>query len=133
MTGHSTVRYLKDDDVGVESTGYRSQVIVTPEGLTFLAGQVGSDPETKELVSDSMYEQTIRCLDNIELLLESVGGDRQDLVQLHVYITNKEEYPAFNRATTEYFGDNPPTRSVVGTPFLAAEAKVEISGVAYLE
>jgi len=132
MLNQNGVNYLKDDDVNVESTGYRSQVIVTPEGLTFLAGQVGSDPETKELVSESMYDQTIQCLSNLERLLESAGGDRSDLVQLHVYITSKEEYPAFNEATIDFFGDNPPTRSVVGTTFLAGDASVEVSGIAYL-
>jgi len=127
------LQVLQDDDVGVESTGYRSQVMVTPENVAFLAGQVGSDPKTKELVSPSMYEQTLQCLSNVEQLLEPVDGDRHDLVQLHVYITDKDLYPEFNEATEEFFGENPPTRSVVGTPFLAGDALVEISAIAYLD
>jgi len=127
-----SLRYLMDDDVGLKSTGYRSQGIISPEGIVFIAGQVGSEPLTKELVSPNMYEQTIQCLKNIEQVLIKSGGTRDDLVQLHVYITDKDLYPEFNKATKEFFGEKPPTRSVVGATFLAGEALLEISAVGYI-
>lgn len=125
--------YLMDKDVDLKSTGYRSQGIISPEGLVFIAGQVGAEPHTKELVSPSMYEQSIQCLKNIEQVVKKAGGSRDDLVQLHVYITDKEKYPEFNQATKEFFGEFPPTRSVVGATFLAGDALLEISAIAYLK
>ena len=126
------LKFYKDDDVGLKSTGYRSQAIVTPEGMVFIAGQIGADPQTKELVSENMREQALRCLENVEMVVEAAGGSRHDLTQLHVYITDTDLYPEFDQATKEFFGDNPPTRSVVGSSFLAADALVEISGMAYI-
>lgn len=128
----SGVRWLSDQDVGLKSTGYRSQAAVTPEGLVFISGQIGSDPVSKELVSPRMGEQATQCLHNVEQVVKAAGGDRHDIVQLHVFITDTDLYPEFNEATREFFGDNPPTRSVIGSPFLAASALVEISGIAYL-
>lgn len=125
-------KHFDDQDVGLKSTGYRSQAIVTPEGFIFVAGQIGADPQSKELVSPGMREQTLRCLENVEMVMKAAGGTRDDLVQLHVYITDEEVYPEFDQATREFFGGRPPTRSVVGSSFLAAGALVEISGIGYI-
>lgn len=125
--------FLMDEDVGLQSTGYRSQAVITQEGFVFVAGQIGAKPDSKDVISPSMYDQSIQCFLNLEQVMKKAGGSRDDIVQMHVYITDKDLYPEFNQASKDFFGPKPPTRSVIGAPFLAGEALVEISVIGYLQ
>jgi 2-iminobutanoate/2-iminopropanoate deaminase len=40
----------------------------------FLSGQGGFDPETGELVSDNIADQTAQVFRNVEVLLRAAGG-----------------------------------------------------------
>ena len=39
-------------------------------GLMYISGQLGISPETSELVSEDVQEQTKRCLDNMGIVLQ---------------------------------------------------------------
>ena len=39
-------------------------------GLMYISGQLGISPETSELVSEDVQEQTKRCLDNMAIVLQ---------------------------------------------------------------
>ena len=45
-------------------------------GLLFCSGQIALDPESGELVSDSVADQTRRCLENLSVVCAAAGAAR---------------------------------------------------------
>ena len=92
----------------------------------WVAGQVGLDPATRELVPGGTDAQARRALDNCKAILEAAGLSLQDVVQVQVFLADIGDYAAFNNVYAPYFPANPPARAVVGVAGLPRGAKVEI-------
>ena len=67
-------------------------------------------------------------------MLELAGGDlRQDVVSARAYLTDWDDYAAFNSAYERWFPERLPSRTCVGVHGLAAGALVEVDLVAWRE
>lgn len=108
-----------------ETVGPYSQAVQVGNTL-YLAGQVGLDPETGELAGDSLQAQTRQALQNIEAVLKKAGFMLSDVVDVQVFLTDVNQYSDFNTLYAEWFGDNPPARTLVEVSELPIGAKVEI-------
>ncbi len=96
----------------------------------YVSGQLPVDPETGQLVGTTMAEQADRAIKNIEILVKKAGFALTDVVQATVYITDFNEFAAFNEVFKKYFPTVPPTRATVQVSKLARDAKIELSAVA---
>jgi 2-iminobutanoate/2-iminopropanoate deaminase len=56
--------------------------------LITLSGQGGFDPETGELVSDNIADQTAQVFRNIEVLLRAAGASLDDVVSCLVHLSD---------------------------------------------
>jgi enamine deaminase RidA (YjgF/YER057c/UK114 family) len=94
---------------GNRSGGGRSFRVVQPEGWAkprgyangvaarggetlYVAGQIGWDPVTEQLVSDDFVEQFNRALANVIAVVEAAGGRGEDLARVTAYVTDVAEY-----------------------------------------
>jgi 2-iminobutanoate/2-iminopropanoate deaminase len=83
------------------------------------------------LVAGAIAEQTDQVMRNLARVLELVGGGLQDVVAVRAYLTDWDDYGAFNAAYEPWFPERLPSRTCTGTSGLAAGASVEIDLVAW--
>lgn len=99
--------------------------------FVFLAGQIGLDPATGEMVEGGIVPQTRQALANLRSLLEAAGLGFDDVVRATVYLADLNDYGTFNGEYATVFGEVPPARVAVEVARLPREARVEISMIAY--
>lgn len=120
-----------------DPSGY-SNVIVGDGKLVAIAGQIGCDPLTEELVSDDFAQQSRQALANVLTALEAAGGKAEHLIRLTWYITDRD---AFLRHSTmiedahreELGGHSPAMSVVVVSGLLEPRAKVQIEATAVVK
>ena len=97
----------------------------------FVSGQVAVDPQTQELISGDIGQQTRQVLNNIKSLLEGCGAAMSDIVKCGVFLADGKDFAAMNVVYAEFFGDARPARSTVVTGFAMAGVRVEIDAIVY--
>jgi 2-iminobutanoate/2-iminopropanoate deaminase len=101
-------------------------------GLLFCSGQVALDPESGELVGDTVSDQTRRCLDNLAAVCSAAGTSLADAVRMTIYLMDMGSFAEVNEAYASYFEADPPARVTVGVSGLPKGAQVEIDAVVAL-
>jgi len=106
---------------------------VESEGWVILTGQMPTDPNAPDApLPDGVAAQTIRVMQNLELILRELGLDLSHVVQCRCFLTAFErDYAAFNDTYQTFFPeDRRPARTTVGVTALAVGALVEIDCIA---
>ena len=111
------------------AVGAYSQAIVA-NGFVYCSGQVPLDPASGELVGGSIADQTRRCLENLSAVLRAAGASLDDVVKVTAFLLDMADFPEFNEAYGEFFGDEPPARATVAVAGLPKGAQVEIECIA---
>lgn len=99
--------------------------VVEANGVLYLAGHIGRDPETRALAGEIQAE-TKRTLENIGATLESVGATFADVVRCQVFLADIEDFAAMNDVYRTFFPMNPPARSTMAVKDIVIGAKIEI-------
>jgi 2-iminobutanoate/2-iminopropanoate deaminase len=111
------------------STSTYSQV-VEANGFVFVAGQVGDDPATHDVVPGGIEAETRAMLANVERCLAAVGLGLDDVVKSTVYLVDMADWAAYNEVFRELFPKDPPTRATVSVAGLVAPYRIEVEVVA---
>jgi 2-iminobutanoate/2-iminopropanoate deaminase len=98
--------------------------------FVYTAGMGPIHPSTRQVVGETIEEQTVQTLENIKAILAEVGLGMKDVVKTTVHLSDLELFPRFNQ-TYERFPDPKPVRTTVGSDLLGI--LVEIDVVAYAE
>jgi 2-iminobutanoate/2-iminopropanoate deaminase len=101
--------------------------------FVYTSGQIPLDPETGKLVDGDITAQAERVLNNLSSLLEASGTSIDKVVKTTCFLTNLDDFQAFNEVYARYFGEGQPARSTVEVSRLPAGATVEIECVAELD
>ncbi len=112
--------------------GPYSQAVITGN-LVFCSGQIPLDPETMEIVGDTITEQTNRVFLNLAGLLEAAGSGLQKVVKTTVYLKDRSEFTAMNEEYARHFGDHRPARAAVEVARLPKDVRIEIDAIALTE
>lgn len=97
----------------------------------YLSGQLPLDPKTNQIPEGATIEdQTRQVIRNLEAVLEAADMSLGNVVNTTVYLSDLDDFAAFNAAYAEYFGSQPPARATVEVAQLPRGAKVEISAIA---
>ncbi|MCI0422389.1 MAG: hypothetical protein L0387_33955 [Acidobacteria bacterium] len=94
----------------------------------YISGQ-GSQTATGKL-PESFEERVRQCLQNIRAILQGGGMDLENLVSLHVYLTDLGALDRMNRVYWQMIGANPPSRTLLGVAGLPGGNSIEITGIA---
>ncbi|SFR64163.1 Rid family detoxifying hydrolase [Halogeometricum limi] len=119
-------------DAAPASIGPFSQGIVD-DGRIFVSGQGPVDPDTGDVVSDDIGEQTARTLENVAAVLEAGGSSLDSVVKTTVFVTDMSDYDAVNEVYQTYVSDPYPARSAVEVAALPIDIGVEIEVIASVE
>ncbi len=98
--------------------------------VLFCAGQIPLDPQTGQIVSDDISEQTRRVLENISAVLRAGNLNFGHVVKTTIFLTSMGDFQTVNEIYATYFKENPPARSTVAVSALPKGAKVEIEVIA---
>jgi len=98
--------------------------------LLFVSGQGPLDPQTREVVSPDIREQTRQTLGNLKSVLAAAGLDFRHVVNMRVVLRNTEDFAAFNEAFRDFLQGEKVTRTCVGATPHRKGVNVEIDCVA---
>ena len=96
----------------------------------YIAGHLGRDPTTGQLVAGGMEAEARQSLANIREVLLAAGMDFPDVTSVTVYITDFKEFGAFNALYREYFPSDQPARATVQVAALNGGARIELQMIA---
>jgi reactive intermediate/imine deaminase len=96
----------------------------------YVSGQGPIDPESGEIVSNDVSEQTAQTLENVDAVLRAGGVSLDDVVKATVFVTDMDDYDDVNDVYAEYMSDPYPARSAVEVRDLPVPISVEIEVVA---
>lgn len=110
--------------------------ILTNDGVLHIGGQIGWDAN-KNIVSNDFIAQMRQALSNIRSIVETAGGQIEDVTRLTWFVTNKTEYLAaqeeVGHAYRDIFGKHFPAMSmIVVSGLIEDDAKVEIEATAHI-
>lgn len=99
-------------------------------GLLYTAGQIPLDPDTGDVVTGTVAEQTERVLRNLQGVLSAAGGSVQTVIKTTVFLRDMNDFTAMNEAYGQFFGAHKPARSTVQVGRLPRDVAVEIEFIA---
>ena len=86
-------------------------------GMFYSAGQIGINPETDAVESDTIEGQTEQVCKNLAALLEAAGTDFDHVVKTTCFLSDMGNFAAFNEVYAKYFTSKP-ARSCVAVKTL---------------
>ncbi len=107
------------------ASGLPYSPVIEANGVLYLAGHIGRDPETGKL-SGKIKDETRHALEAISRTLASVDAGLTDIVRCVVLLDTMKDYADLNAAYAPFFPTNPPARTTVAVKDLPLGAKVEI-------
>jgi 2-iminobutanoate/2-iminopropanoate deaminase len=96
----------------------------------YIAGHLGRDPGTGQLVSGGIEAEARQSLANIREVLRAADMDFADVTNVTVYITDFKEFDRFNTLYREYFPSDQPARATVQVAALNGGARIELQMIA---
>lgn len=97
----------------------------------YLAGQIGLDPATMEMVA-GIEPQIRRVLENLKAVSAAAGGSLNDIVKVTVYLTDLGNFARVNEIMAMFFAVPYPARAAVGVASLPRDALVEMDAIMHL-
>lgn len=95
--------------------------------LLFVSGQLALDPATGQPVAGGIEEQTRQVMENLKAVVEAAGFRLADALQATCFLSDLEDFAAFNRVYASYFEADPPARVTVQAARLPRGMKVEVA------
>ncbi len=115
-------------DKAPQPIGPYSQAIVFGE-LVFTSGQIPLEPQTGELVGNTIEEQAERVMQNLGEVLKAAGSSFEKAVKTTCFLADMNDFAAFNAVYAKYFTEKP-ARSCVAVKTLPKNVLVEVEVVA---
>ena len=98
-------------------------------GMVYTSGSIPLVPETGELLNAGVQEQTELVIQNLKAVLAAAGCELADVVKTTCFLTDMQNFAAFNEVYAAHFTGKP-ARSCVAVLALPKGALVEIEAVA---
>ena len=110
------------------AVGPYSQAVVI-NGLVYTSGQIALNPSTGELMGTTIEEQAEQVMKNLVAILEAAGTKPENAVKTLCFLTDINDFAAFNAVYARYFTEKP-ARSCVGIQSLPKGAICEVEVIA---
>ena len=101
--------------------------------MLFVAGQIGLDYTTGQLVGGGIREETRLALENLSAVLEAGGSSLERVVSVTVFIKDWGDWAAFNEVSARYFPQDGPAKTTSAVSQLAFDARIEMQAIALVE
>lgn len=104
---------------------------VKANGLLFTSGQIAINPATNTVEAKTIEEQTTQVCENLKAVVEAAGTDMSKVVKTVCFLTDINDFGAFNEIYGKYFTSKP-ARSCVAVKDLPKGVLCEVELIAEL-
>jgi len=115
-----------------KAIGAYSQAIIA-DNFVFLAGQIGIEPKSGNLVTGGIEAETEQVLKNIEAVLKASKSDFDNVVKTTIFLADINDFAKVNEIYSKYFKAPFPARSTVQVAKLPRDARIEIEVTALVK
>lgn len=110
--------------------GPYNQAVLTGNTL-YTSGQIAMNPETGELVLNSIKEETRQVMENMKQVLLAAGMTFENVVKTSIFISDMHNFSEINQVYGAYFNEETaPARETIEVANLPKFVNVEISAIA---
>lgn len=97
----------------------------------YTSGQIALDPESMELILDSIEIETKQVMENMKAVLEAADMTFDDVIKTSIFISDMNNFSRINAVYGQYFDEaTAPARETVEVANLPKFVNVEISMIA---
>lgn len=97
----------------------------------YTSGQIALNPETMELVLDSIEIETKQVMENMKSVLEAANMTFENVIKSSIFIADMNDFAKINTVYGAYFDEaTAPARETVQVACLPKNVNVEISMIA---
>jgi 2-iminobutanoate/2-iminopropanoate deaminase len=113
-----------------EAIGPYSQAI-SCGSMVYCSGQIPVDPQTGEIVSDDIADQTHQVMKNLSAVLNEAGVSFNEVVKCTIYLQDLKNFSKVNAVYATFFTPPYPARATIEVSSLPKGVGVEIEALAY--
>ncbi len=106
--------------------GPYSQAILAGETL-YVSGQIALDLSTKNLIKDSIKNETKLVMEHLGAILKAAGMSFDNVVKTNIFLSDMNNFVQVNEVYSSYFTKDFPARATIEARRLPKDANVEIS------
>jgi 2-iminobutanoate/2-iminopropanoate deaminase len=99
-------------------------------GFLFCSGQIAINPESGQVLTGPVEEQTKQVMENIKAVLDAAGLGFQNLIKTTIYLINMNDFQTVNEVYSRYMKEQPPARTTIAVAALPKGVHVEIEVIA---
>lgn len=108
--------------------GPYNQAVLVNENTLYTSGQIALDPNTMELVLDSIEIETKQVMENMKAVLLAADMTFNNVIKTSIFISDMNNFSKINTVYGEYFNEaTAPARETVEVACLPKNVNVEIS------
>lgn len=105
---------------------------IRADNMLYISGQIAIDPDSGELITSTIEEETHQVLKNIGEILKAAKMDYTHVVSCTVYVKDMNLFSRINAVYTLYFNEGiPPARALVQVSELPKFVNIEIGAIAH--
>ena len=95
------------------------------------SGQLPIDAKDTERYFETVEEQTLKTLENLQAVLEASNNDKNNVIRTTIYISDISIWAQVNEVYSQFFGNHKPARSAVPVKNLPKGYLIEIEAIAF--
>jgi len=122
------IDYLRPQ--GMAAPGGHYSHAVRAGAFVFVSGQLPIAADGVRLADKDFQTQARQALANLAAALAAANSAVDRLIHVRVYVTDIDDWPAFDKLYSEWIGAVRPARAVVPVPALHYGFRIEIEAVA---
>ena len=124
-------RQIIHTDHAPAAIGPYSQAVRSGSTVYF-SGQIPLDPATMDIVAGGIEAQAEQVMKNLVAVLKAAGADTSKVLKTTCFLSDMNNFVAFNQVYARYFGDAAPARSCVEVARLPKDVLVEVEAIAHV-
>ena len=99
--------------------------------MLFTSGQIAINPETNELILETIEVETEQVMQNLKAVLEAADMTFENVIKTTIFIMNMGDFARINAVYGKYFDEKTaPARETVQVATLPKNVNIEISMIA---
>jgi aminoacrylate peracid reductase len=102
------------------------------DGVVYVSGTLAFDKDNNVVHVGDAAAQTRHVLETIKSVIETAGGNMDDVTFNSIFLTDWQNYAAVNQVYAEYFPGDKPARYCIQCGLVKPDALIEIATVAHI-
>lgn len=113
-----------------KAIGPYSQAVLVNNFL-YTSGQIAINPETHELISGDVADETHQVMKNLKAVLAEAGATFEKVIKTTIFLKDMNDFPLVNEIYGSYLHEGAyPARETVQVAKLPMDVQIEISMIA---